>query len=350
MSINPIIEPSTAPFGVPPFDRIRTEHMRGALDQGMQEHLAEVAAIVSNPEPATFANTIEALERSGALLQRATSVFSNLVASLGTDELEQIELEFAPKLAQHGMRVALDPALFARIDTVHTQRHSLGLAADAFRLLERRHLNFIRSGAHLGHAEKARMAEISKRLATLQAQFSQNVVHDEKQWHLTLDEADLDGLPDFVRDGARQAALDQGLPGYAITLARSSIEPFLTFSKRRDLRRTAYLAWIARGEHPGPHDNRPLIPEILALRAESAKLLGYATYADFRLADTMAGSPANVQRLTDEVWAAGKHRAGVEAAQLLKVAQEDGINDHIEPWDWAHYARRTGPPDDVCNR
>ena len=340
MSTNPFFEAWTTAFGAPPFDRIRPEHFREALERGMAEQIAEIDAIAADPAPPSFANTIEALERSGALLQRVNNVFGNLVASLGSTELETIDLEFAPRLAQHGMRVALNPALFTRIDALHTARHSLNLPPDALRLLERRHLGFVRNGARLDPAGKTRMSAISERLATLHTQFGQNVVQDEKQWHLVLTEADLAGLPDFARDGARQAASERNLEGYAITLARSSIEPFLTFSTRRDLRRIAYLAWVARGEHPGPHDNRALIPEILALRQERAQLLGFATYAEFRMADTMAGSQENVARLTDEVWAAAKHRAAAERDRLLREASADGIQDRIEPWDWRHYAER----------
>ena len=340
MSTNPFFEAWTTAFGAPPFDRIRPEHFREDLERGMAEQIAEIDAIAADPAPPSFANTIEALERSGALLQRVNNVFGNLVASLGSTELETIDLEFAPRLAQHGMRVALNPALFTRIDALHTARHSLNLPPDALRLLERRHLGFVRNGARLDPAGKTRMSAISERLATLHTQFGQNVVQDEKQWHLVLTEADLAGLPDFARDGARQAASERNLEGYAITLARSSIEPFLTFSTRRDLRRIAYLAWVARGEHPGPHDNRALIPEILALRQERAQLLGFATYAEFRMADTMAGSQENVARLTDEVWAAAKHRAAAERDRLLREASADGIQDRIEPWDWRHYAER----------
>lgn len=340
MSTNPFFEHWSTPFGVPPFDRIRPEHYPEALDRGMAEHLAEVAAITGNPEPPTFANTIEALERSGALFERVANVFGNLVSSLGGDDLQAIETDFAPKFAQHGNRISLDPALFARIDALFQQRGELDLTPEALRLLERRHLGFVRAGAALEGEAKTRMAEISERLAVLHTAFGQNVVHDEKEWHLELGADDLDGLPGFVIEGARQAAAERGLAGYAITLARSSIEPFLTFSRRRDLRKIAYAAWVARGEHDGPHDNRVLIPEILALRAERSRLLGYATYAEFRLADTMAASEANVARLTDEVWHAARHRADQEAARLLEVARGDGINGPLEKWDWLHFAER----------
>ena len=337
---NPFFETWATPFGVPPFDRIRPEHIAPALERGMAEHVAEVEAIAGDPAPPDFANTVEALERSGALFDRVARTFSNLVASLGTPALQAIEREVAPRLADHATRIALDPALFARIDAVHARRDALGLAPDARRLLERKHLGFVRAGALLGPAEKARMGETSTRLATLHTRFAQNVTHDERDWHLALAEDDLGGLPGFVRAGAAQAAGELGVAGYAITLARSSIEPFLTFSTRRDLRRTAWQAWAARGAHDGPHDNRPLIPEILALRAERARLLGYPDFATYRLADMMAGTPDRVARLTDEVWDAGRTRALAERERLQAEARADGLNEAIEPWDWRHYAER----------
>ncbi len=340
MSSNPFFAPWSTPFGVPPFDLIRPAHLPEAIIAGMEAQNAEIAVITGSAEPPSFANTIEALERSGALLDRALSVFSNLLSSLGSDELQAIETELAPRLAQHGSGISLNPALFARVDALHRNRDALGLDAPSQRLLERHHLGFIRAGAHLGAAEKLRMAAISERLAVLHAQFGQNVVRDEREWHLPLTQADLDGLPDFVREGARNAAQARGLDGYAITLSRSLIEPFLTFSRRRDLRRIAYEAFIARGEHAGPHDNRKLIPEILALRAERARLLGFKDYAAFRLADTMAATQENVESLTGAVWSAARHAAGVERDRLLAAASVDGINDRLEPWDWRHYAER----------
>ncbi len=340
MSTNPFFTPWTTPFGVPPFDLIRPEHFAEALERGMAEHLAEITAITGNPAAPSFENTIVAIERSGGLFERVAGVFGNLVSSLGDEALQVIERDFAPKFAQHGSRISLDPALFSRIDALFRRREELGLAPDALRLLERRHLGFVRAGAALEGAAKARMAEISERLAVLHTAFGQNVVHDERAWHLALGADDLAGLPGFVVEGAQQAAAERGIEGFAITLARSSIEPFLTFSTRRDLRKIAHSAWIARGEHDGPHDNRKLIPEILALRAERSRLLGYATYAEFRLADTMAASEANVARLTDDVWQAARHRAEGEAAKLLEVARGDGVNERIEKWDWLHYAER----------
>jgi peptidyl-dipeptidase Dcp len=337
---NPLLASWTTRFGMPPFDLIRPEHFAPAFQTAMARHLDEIAAIGADPAPPDFANTIEALERAGRDLARIANVFSNLAVSLGGPALEAVETEMSPVLAQHGMRVALDAAVFARVDALYRARETLPLAEDQRRLLERLHLGFIRSGAALGPEAKARMTAISERLAELHTAFGQNVLHDEKDWHLPLAEADLAGLPDFVRAGAARAAAERGLAGFAITLSRSLIEPFLTFSDRRDLRRIAYAAWIARGAHPGPHDNRPLIPEILALRAERARLLGYPSFAEFRLADTMAGTPAAAEALLAEVWEPAKRKAAVERDRLLAAARAEGFNGAIEPWDWRYYAER----------
>src|SRR5579872_3066770 len=287
MAENPFFEAWTTPFGLPPFDRIRPQHFPPAFNRGMEEHAAEIAAIAGNAAPPDFANPIEALERSGKLLTRVGRVFHNLTSSATNPELDAIDRDYAPKLAAHAIKIALDPALFARIDALYRRRGELGLAPDQMRLLERHRLRLVRAGALLGFEQKARMAAISERLATLHTLFGQNVLHDEDEWQLVLDEADLAGLPDFARDAAAAAARERGLDGkYAITLARASVEPFLSFAARRDLRETACRAWAARGEHQGEHDNRPLIREIVALRAEQAGLLGYPNYAAYRLDDT----------------------------------------------------------------
>jgi peptidyl-dipeptidase Dcp len=341
MSDNPFFEAWTAPFGLPPFDRLRPEHFPPAFDRGMSEHMAQTAAIAGAGEPPSFANTIEALERSGRLLGQVSRVFSNLNSSDTSDALDAIARDYAPKLAQHHISIALNAELFGRICDLHARRDRLDLAADQKRLLERHYLDFVRSGALLAPADKERMAAISQKLATLQTLFGQNVLHDETQWRLVLAEGDLDGLPDFARNAAAQAAKERGLEqGYVITLARSSIEPFLTLSSRRDLRQAAYEAWTRRGTHDGPHDNRPLIREILSLRAEQARLLGYDSYAAYKLDDSMAGTVAAVDRLLQQVWEPAKRKAAAERAELQALAREEGANAPIEPWDWRYYAEK----------
>jgi peptidyl-dipeptidase Dcp len=341
MSDNPFFEAWATPFGLPPFDRIRPEHFPPAFDRGIAEQTAEIGAIAQSPAPPDFANTVEALERSGELLQRVSRVFYNLDASNTEAALEQIARDYAPRLAEHQMRVMLDPGLFARIDELCRHREELRLAPDQRRLLERWRLRFVRSGAQLDPGQKARMAAISQRLASLHTAFGQNVLHDEREWRLELKEEDLDGLPDFVRGAAAQAAAERGLDGrYAVTLARSLAEPFLTFADRRDLRHTLWRAWTQRGAHPGAHDNAPLIREIIALRAEQARLLGYENFARYRLDDSMAGTPEAVERLLRRVWEPAKARATAECRALTAVAAREGMNEPIEPWDWRYYAEK----------
>ena len=341
MTDNPFFETWTAPFGMPPFDRIRPEHFPPAFDRGMKEQIAEIAAITGSSAPPSFADTIEALERTGRLLDRVSRVFFNLDSSNTNAELEAVARDFAPRLAQHQMRIALDADLFARIADLHARRASLGLAVDQLRLLERYHLRLVRSGALLRPEQKERMASISERLASLHTLFGQNVLHDERDWQLVLDERDLDGLPGFARSAAAQAAKERGIEGrYAVTLARSAVEPFLTFSSRRDLRRVLWQAWTERGAHAGASDNAPLIREIMALRAEQARLLGYESFADYRLDDTMAKTTAAVERLLLQVWEPAKEKARGERAALETVARAEGLNEAIEPWDWRYYAEK----------
>jgi peptidyl-dipeptidase Dcp len=341
MTGNPFFDDWDTPFGMPPFDRMGPEHFPPAFDRAIEEQLAEIAAIVEAPAPPSFADTIEALERSGRSLDQVSRVFSNLDSSDTNPALEAIARDYAPKLAQHQMKIALDPALFARIADLYARRAGLGLAPDQLRLLERHHLRFVRNGALLGPEEKTRVAAIIERLATLHTLFGQNVLQDEREWRLALNAGDLDGLPDFVRDTAAQAAEERGLAGrYVVTLARSSIEPFLTFSARRDLRRVAHQAWTARGTHPGDTDNTPLIREIMALRGEQARLLGYDDFAAYRLDDSMAKTDDAVEQLLLQVWAPAKDKAREERAALEAAARAEGLNEPIEPWDWRYYAEK----------
>ena len=341
MTDNPFFEAWTTPFGLPPFDRIRPEHFPPAFDKAMAEHSAEIAAITGSAAAPTFTNTIEALERSGRWLDRVSRVFFNLDSSNSSDTLEAIARDYAPKLAQHQMRIALDEDLFGRTSELHARRETLGLAADQLRLLERCHLRLVRSGALLRPEQKARMAAIVERLAMLHTRFGQNVLHDERDWRLVLGEADLEGLPGFARAAAAQAAKERGIAGsWVVTLARSSAEPFLTFSSRRDLRRTLWEAWTARGAHQGANDNAPLIQKIVALRAEQARLLGYENFAAYRLDDSMAENADAVETLLLQVWGPAKAKARAEFAKVENIARGKGLNDPIEPWDWRYYAEK----------
>ena len=339
---NPLLQPWETPFQLPPFERIRAEHFAPAFETAIAEHRAEIADIAGSAAEPTFQNTIAALDRSGRRLARAEHVFFNLASSETSPALQAVERDVVPKLASHESAIYLDTALFGRIDGLHTRRNALGLDDEQLRLLERIHLDFVLAGARLGPDAKARLAQIVERLAQLHTAFSQNVLADEASWVLWLrDEADLAGLPGSVRDAAKGVAAERGEPeAWAITTSRSLVVPFLTFSDRRDLRKQAYAAWKARGEHDGEHDNRPMAREILKLRTEQARLLGYGNYAEYALVDRMAATPAAVQQLLQRVWEPAKARAREEYVALQAQAASLGQPTDLEPWDWRYYAEK----------
>jgi peptidyl-dipeptidase Dcp len=339
MTANAFSRDWATPFGAPDFGSIRIEHYGPAFEAGMAAHLAEIAAIGADPAAPTFANTVEALERAGADLERVSSVFWNLAGTMSDEAFRALERELSPKLAAHWNTVLTDAPLFARLDRLHESRGSLGLAPEQAQLLDKLHRRFVKGGARLDAAAKARVGAIRQRLAALGTAFGQNVLKDETDWTMALAEADLAGLPAFIADAARAEGTSRGRPGEAlVTLLRSSVEPFLTFSPRRDLRERAFRAWLARGD-AGPTDNKPIIAETLALRAELARLLGFPTFAEFKMQDAMARTPERAKALLDEVWEAGKRRAAEERADLAMLAAADGI-DSVEPWDWRYYAEK----------
>ncbi|MGZ5216373.1 MAG: M3 family metallopeptidase, partial [Caldimonas sp.] len=329
-------------FGLPPFAAVRAEHFVPAFELAMRTHLEEVAAIGSASDAPNFANTIAALDRAGRLFDRISGLFHNLTSSETSPALQAIERQMAPLLAAHESRVSMDRPLFARIDALHKRRHELGLGAEQLRALERYHTDFVRAGARMGAAEQKRYAEVMQRLADLTTRFGQNVLADESGFQLVLNgEAELAGLPGFVRTAARQAAVDRGVAADGVvTLSRSHIVPFLTFSERRDLREQAWRAWTSRGEHEGASDNRGVAAEILALRLEQARLHGYASYADYALADTMAGSQEAVTSLLMQVWKPAQARALAEREALEALALSRGEPATIEPWDWRFHAEK----------
>lgn len=339
---NPFARVWESPFRLPPFAEITTEHIRVAFEAGLAKHRAEIDAIVADPAAPDFANTIEALERAGRALSRVGGVFYNLTGAHTNEALQAIERQMSPLTSRHWSAIMMDPKLFARVDAVNAQRGTLGLDAEQARLLERTHRGFIRSGAQLGDADKARLAAINERLAELGTRFGQNVLKDESSYALVIaEEAGLAGLPGFVVAAMARAATDRGHEGkHAVTLSRSIIEPFLTFSTRRDLREEAFLAWSRRGENGGESDNRAIVAEMVKLRSEKAKLLGFSTFAHFKLDDSMAKTPENVRELLELVWRPAKARAALEAADLAALAQSEGENGPIRPWDWRHYAEK----------
>jgi len=328
-------------FGLPPFAEVRPEHFRPAFDRALAAHRAEIATIAADKARPTFDNTIGALEAGGQNLNRVSNLFFVLAGADTGEALEAVEREVSPLLARHGNALYLNRALYARIGNLYRRRESLGLAAERARVLDRYHTRFVRAGAALEKPAQDRLAAINERLASLGTQFGQNVLADEKAYALVLEEGDLAGLPEFARANARAAAEARGYPGkHVITLARSSVEGFLQFSARRGLREKAFQAWIKRGENGGATDNRSIVAEMVALRAERAGLLGFKSFADYRLDDQMAKTPANAKALLEDVWGRARAKAAAERDVLQTMIAEESGNFALAPWDWRYYTEK----------
>lgn len=340
--INPAIENWAGPLGLPEFDKISEVDLEAAIDIALPAHLAEIDKIANASVAPTFENTIIALERAGSLLNRASAIFWNIAGADTNDVLQALERKLAPKMARHHSAITMNAALFKRIDALYQVRTSLGLEDEARQVLKKKWKSFVRSGANLNEKDQNRLAAINERLATLGTAFSQNILADESAYLLLLeDEADLAGLPDFLRASMGAVAEERGHPGkHAVTLGRSIIEPFLTFSSKRTLREQAFKAWAARGGIAGDRDNRPIVADIVKLRAEKAVLLGYETFAHFKLDDTMAKTPENVCNLLETVWAKASVRAAEEASDLTDLIQAEGRNHPVAPWDWRYYSEK----------
>ncbi|MGY1751761.1 M3 family metallopeptidase [Blastococcus sp. SYSU D01042] len=337
-SANPLSTPSTLPFALPPFGEITAEHCREALLAGMVEQRAEVAAIVGSAEPAGFENTVVAMERSGRLLTRAWSVFGNLTSSVSTPRLREIEREIAPLAAAHSDALRLDPALFARIDAVHEARHDLGLDAEQLRLVERYHLDFRLAGAQLDEAGRERLTALNQELSGLTTTFGQNVQLAMEAAAVHVDDvAQLAGLSPEEIDAARTAATDRGSEGWLLPLFLPTRQPVLAKLRDRDLRRRVHEASVGRASS-GEHDNGPVAVRIATLRAQRARLLGFASHAELVLADQTARTTEAVDAMLASMVPASVANAEAEAAVLAEAAARDGVE--LAPWDWAFYSEQ----------
>ena len=340
---NPLLRPWSGPFGgVPPFDQASPALLAPALEQGMALHLQELQAIADNPAPATFENTIAAMERSGRALDRAATVYYIYGSTLSDDAVQQVERDIEPKLAAFRDRITQNEKLFARIATVYASRESSGLTPEQQRLTWLVHNNFVRAGAKLDASAKQRLGAINQSLAGLFTRFSQNLLADESERFLVLQsDADLAGLPESLRAGFAADAERRGQKGkWIVANTRSSVEPFLTYSTRRDLREKVWRTFVNRGDNGDARDNNALIGEILQLRAERAALLGYATHAHWRLEDSMARTPERAMELMEAVWKPAVARVGEEVADMQKLADAEGARIRIEPWDYRYYAEK----------
>ncbi|QYK40908.1 MAG: M3 family metallopeptidase [Paracoccaceae bacterium] len=337
---NPLLAPWDSPFGMPPFATIHDADFGPAFDAGLAEARAAIASIADAPQAPTFANTIAALELAEETLDRVAGVFYNLAGADSTDAREALMRDLAPKMSAFHSEVTGNQRLFGRIETLWQARDGLGLDPEQMRVLTLYRRMFVRAGAMLQGADADRMTAVKSRLAVLGTAFGQNLLAEERGWFMDLDEDDLTGLPEFVVNAARAAGAERGRPGPVITLNRSLIVPFLQFSPRRDLRARAHAAWTSRGANGNDHDNREIAAEILALRHERATLLGYASFADFKLEPEMARRPQAVRDLLMRVWVPARAKAEADGQVLQAMMADDGINGPLEPWDWRYYSER----------
>lgn len=352
MGDNPFFAEYGTPFEVPDFTKIKTEHYVPAFEEGIKQHAAEIEAIANNTDAPTFENTLVAMDKSGALLDKVSSVFSNQFGANTNDEIKAINKEMAPKLATHSDNINLNPKLFARVKTVYDEQKELNLAVEEKNekalnteqtaLLDKIYNGFVRGGANLDEAGQAKMREINGKTALLYPQFGENIMKDRLAYTLVIDnEKDLAGLPQSVRDAAAETANAKGLEGkWAFTMDKPSWIPFLQYADNRDLRKEIYTAWMNVGNNNNENDNKETIKEILKLRLEKAKLLGYNTFADYAIDNNMAKTPENVLNLLTKLWDAALPMAAQEAKELQAIADREGANIKIESWDWWYYTEK----------
>ncbi len=339
---NPFFEEWTTPFGVPPFEKIKNAHYLPAVERGIVEHQAEVDGIVSSKGVPTFANTIEALEGAGELLDKVSHVFFSLLSARTDDELNDLARELSPRLSKHFDNILLDAALFARVKSVYDQKEKLELTVEERALLEETWQDFVRGGANLDEKQKEELRAINQELAVLTLEFGQNILEEDNGFQLIIEKPEeLDGLPSRVIDGGAKAAKERGLEGkWVFTLHKPSLFPFITYSTRRDLREKMYRGYIERGANGNKLDNRETIKKIVALRTRKARLFGFASYAEFALARRVAANPENVYKLLNKLWTPALARAKRELAEMQALADQEGGKFKLESWDWWFYAEK----------
>ena len=340
---NPFFEEWTTPYGVPPFDRIRTYHYTPAFEMAMSLHNEQIAAIVANADEPTFENTIAAYDGAGQMLANVANIFSMMCAGDTSEQLQAVEEQMVPLLAAHDDEIKMNAALFARIKQVYDKRNSIYLSPVQVRLTEKTYNDFVRCGANLSDADKARLKQINEALSLASIRFGNNILAENNNFALELEGTDLDGLPASVCDAARETAKQAGKTDkYIFTLHKPSLIPLLTYSSRRDLRERIYKAYRNRCNHGDEYDNKGIINDIIRLRTEKAHLLGYESYAAYVTADEMALSPRNVYALLDEIWTPALEKAKEELEQMTELFRRDVAdeNEQFASWDWWYYAEK----------
>ncbi len=339
---NPLLTDWQTPFGVPPFAQIKEEHYLPAFKEAMRRHAEEIEAIVNNPEAPTFANTVEALAYSGALLQQVENVFYNLHSAETNDKMQAIATETAPLRSKHYDDISLNPELFKRIKAVYEGRDSLSLTAEQARLLEKTYKDFVRNGADLPDDQKAELRKINEELAKLTLKFGDNVLAETNAFKLVIDDsADLEGLPQWLIDQAAEDAKAAGYEGkWVFTLHKPSWIPFLQYSPKRELRQKLYTTWMNIANNDNEHDNKAILAQITSLRVKRAQMLGYPTHAAYVVEENMSKTPENVYKLLNQLWPPALARAKAEAAEMQKLIDAEPQPFKLASWDWWYYAEK----------
>ncbi len=338
---NPFFAEWNTPYGVPPFDRIEPDHFLPALERGMSLHDAEIDAITSNNDEATFENVILAYDNSGTMLAQVALIFDMLCAAENTPALEKIQVEVAPLLASHADKILLNGKLFERVKEVYDRRATLDLDDEQMRLLEKTYRKFVRAGALLDAEQKARLKQINEELSLAAVKFGNNIRSENNNYVLMLSTEELEGLPANVREQAREKAAQLGKRDkYAFTLQKPSLIPFLTYSSKRELREEIYKAYLNRCNNGDEYDNKQLINDFIRLRTEKAHLLGYPSYAAYVVDDEMARTTEAVYGLLDEIWTPALDRAKGELAEMEALFRKDVPDGEFASWDWWYYAEK----------
>ena len=341
-TLNPFFEPFNTPHGTMPFDRVAIEHYEPAIREGIARQNKEIDAIINNPEPATFQNTILALEESGKLLQQVENVFGNLLSAETNDAMQELAKELMPLLNEHANNISLNERLFARVKAVYKQRQNESLSAEQMKLLEDTYDGFIRSGVNLQGADKEKYRELSQKLSLLALQFSENNLKETNDYLLVLkDKAQLEGLPQTAIDAAAETAREKQVEGWAFTLQAPSFVPFMNYSTHRELRKELYMAYNTKCTHDNACNNLDIVKELVNTRLAIAQLLGYKDYASYKLERRMAQNSKNVYQLLNQLLEAYKPTALQEYAEVQALAKEEQGNDFVlMPWDWSYYSRK----------
>lgn len=339
---NPFYKEWKTPFQTPPFNEIKNEHFLPAFMEGMKQQSAEVSVIVNNKEKPTFENTIEAFEKSGKLFTKVNNVFNSLNGANTNDTLQEIAQKSAPMIAKHFDEIYLNERFFDRVKSIYQEKDKLNLTTEQKVVLENYYLDFVRGGANLNNESKVKFKKINEELSLLGVKFGENILKETNAFGLVIDNKDdLAGLPEGVIQGAAENAKGKGLEGkWAFTLQRPSWTPFLQYSEKRDLREKLFKAYVNRGNNKNELDTKKILTNMIALRVEKAKLLGYKSFADFKLEVNMSKNPGNVYKFLTDLWKPALHKAGVEVADMQKIIDKEGGKFKLLPWDWWYYAEK----------